>query len=390
MAHVMRIAALSIAATMIVGCANKQILRNEAIMTKKLGEAVSSLDELSDQSVSDRRVFSVMPKLPPAPVDKAFIELACMGEQSEHVVEHALGVYASRLKELDALAEGPADDSFRALFGSFKKVADARKKLPEPDEQVAAFKEQSEKVKKENAASAKRCRAIVGHDLRPPIARGPAATGSPLDAILIYINVFKSFAQLAEQTARAEAVKEYTALVVKPDLDLAHRYLAGVPHDDPFLSPGQGPDLNPDLTRLCATREGAANNEGELSETEIVALSEAHGRLGQLVARSRTTAVRTAYLHYLSAKSVDASSAKPQELAAAVRSAAYAADTLKRVDELVDLDVDCEILPKLKTSQDEFAEAVASGAKSDLAADNFVDALTNVQSLLEALGKLKD
>ncbi|KAF1704294.1 hypothetical protein CSC66_05480 [Pseudoxanthomonas kaohsiungensis] len=62
---------------------------------------------------------------------------------------------------------------------------------------------------------------------------------------------------------------------------------------------------------------------------------------------------------------------------------------MARADGLISIDVDCEVLPKLASSQQALSKAVIEGTGSADAADGFADALTNLQSILEALDKMK-
>lgn len=397
-----------------VGCANKQVLRNQAVMSKKLGAATTGLEQLAGSAVRDRRVSALMAFTPPDEAARnEFLAFACDGDMAEFSVGQAVGTYRRRLTELDNLATAPPDTSFSALVASMKRSSAARIDLPiDRAQAMTAFDEAQKKAKAASHLSVRRCRAIVAHDLSSSADRIPGdgsyqSMGMGLDTYLTLINFLRTGMTLAEQTKRASIVKDYAQKVAQPDFEIAHAYLATEPNLDPiaetiadrnpladvppqacpaqkaFMDPGKASDPP-------ATGKNLAN---QLGSDMTLGFGQPHGRLSLLTAQARTTAVRQAFIHYAAAKhlhtqtGVGALSAVQNEVV--LRSAADAADAMARADGLISIDVDCDVLPKLASSQQALSKAVVEGTGSADAADAFADALVNLQSILEALDKMK-
>ncbi|MDQ7280521.1 hypothetical protein O0J73_07215 [Stenotrophomonas sp. Sm6012] len=398
-----------------VGCANKQVLRNQAVMSKKLGATTTGLEQLAGSAVRDRRVSALMAFTPPDETARnEFLAFACDGDMAEFSVGQAIGTYRRRLTELDNLATAPPDTSFSALVASMKRSSAARKDLPQDRAQaMTAFDEAQKKAKVASHLSVRRCRAIVAHDLsssadRIPGDRSYQSMGMGLDTYLTLINFLRTGMTLAEQTKRASIVRDYTQKVAQPDFELAHAYLATEPNLDPIAETiaGRNPlaDVPPQACHAQkafmdpagkdpvppATGKNLAN---QLGNDMTLGFGQPHGRLSLLTAQARATAVRQAFIHYTAAKllhpQAGAGALSAVQNEAVLRSAADAADAMARADGLISIDVDCEVLPKLASSQQALSKAVIEGTSSADAADGFADALTNLQSILEALDKMK-
>jgi hypothetical protein len=406
-----------IAVVLLVGCANKQILRNQAIMTKKLGAATGGLEQLAGSAVHDRRVVELMSFAPPsADARNAFLTYACRGDLVQQSVGQALGTYRRRLTELDNLATAPSDTSFAALVASMKKSSAARRELPD-DDQAQALKillEAREKSKLETQLSLRQCQAIVAYDLSNSADRKEGdgsfqAMGKGADTYLTLINLLRTGMSLAEQTMRANVVKDYTEKVLQPDLELALAYLASSPDVDPVSQIAANKDPFEQLPPpICTQRKGFMDTAGKVPEQgppltgdalskqlesdKIIGFGQPHGRLAWLAAQARTTAVRQAYIHYALAQQLNplpGSAGAPAQNGAILRLANDAADAMARADGLIGIDVDCDVLPKLATSQRQLSKAVVEGTGSADVADGFADALANLQSIQEALEKVK-
>src|SRR3546814_4958992 len=93
--------------------------------------------------------------------------------------------------------------------------------------------------------------------------------------------------------------------------------------------------------------------EGKLEDDNVAAkaLARAYGRLGIVVAEARRDATRRSFLNFRAAKQVGID----QETA--LRASAAMAAALERVDQLLPIDMDCDVLPKLRESQEKYIAA---------------------------------
>ena len=399
------------ACLILVGCANKQILRNEAVMTKQLGSAVSGLEQLSGSSLHDRRMLEMTE--PPTDPDARgakrkpglddFLDIACKADADEHSVGQALRVYSSRLEELDKLAQAPGDNSFAAMFKSMKRSSDAREQIPDtPQAAQDLFDKAQARAAKRSKIQSMRCRTILQADLAADNAALRMNAVDESGKVLAVIDFARALTSVVEQTKRANAVRAYTEQVVGPDLNRAYLYLASTPNTQ-VPPEGKLPDalVQP---QVCSVREDFVrkvwDGDDEPTQTGIDALqaNQAYGRLAILAARTRIAAATEAYLHYRAAQELkprwDANARRPEQVSAvrlelAHRSADEAAQALARFDGLVHVDVDCEILPKLHSAQAKFVDTVVNGGETGEAVDRVSDALTSLQTLLDAFDKAK-
>lgn len=397
-----------------VGCANKQILRNQAMMSKKLGATTTGLEQLAGSAVHDRRVSALMSFTTPSETARNdFLVYACDGDMAEFSVGQAVGTYRRRLNELDNLATAPTDASFTALVGSMKRSMAARNELPGDRAQaMTTFADAQKKAKVASQLAVRRCRSIVAYDLSAAADRTKdtgtyQSMGLGIDTYLTLINFIRTGTALAEQTMRASVIQDYTEKVAQPDFELAHAYLATSPDVDPVkeIIAGDNP-LAGIPPQFCPAQKSFMDPAGKSSQPPATGddlpnqldedmkhgFGKPHGRLALLAAQARTTAVRQAFIHYAAAKIVSPASgaaSTPFHNEATLRLATAAADAMARADGLIALDVDCEVLPKLATAQAQLSNAIINGTGTADAADGFADALTNLQSILEALDKMK-
>ncbi len=397
-----------------VGCANKQILRNQAVMSKKLGATTTGLEQIAGSAVHDRRVSALMSFTPPnESARNDFLAYACDGDMAEFSVGQAVGTYRRRLTELDNLATAPTDTSFTALVGSMKRSMAARKELPaDQAEAMTAFAEAQKKAKVASQLAVRRCRSIVAYDLSAAADRTKdegtyQSMGLGIDTYLTLINFLRTGTALAEQSMRAKMVRDYTERVAQPDFELAHAYLATSAEVDPIKEiitddnplagvppqacPAQKAFLDP-VGKSSQPPATGGELPKQLKEDMKLGFGKPHGRLALLASQARTTAVRQAFTHYAAAKVLTPPSGgatTPIQDEATLRLATDAADAMARADGLIALDVDCEVLPKLATAQGQLSKAIINGTGTAEAADGFADALTNLQSIVEALDKMK-
>ena len=413
MACVRRLVML-IALSLTVGCANKQILRNQAVMSKKLGATTTGLEQLAGSAVHDRRLAALMSFAPPSESDRnEFLAYACDGDMVEFSVGQAVGTYRRRLTELDNMATAPTDASFTALVGSMKRSMAARKQLTGDEKQdTNEYLEAQKKAKIASQLAVRRCRSIVAYDLSAAANRTKdtgsyQSMGLGIDTYLTLINFIRTGMTLAEQTMRASVVRDYTDKVAQPDFELAHAYLATPPDVDPVqITVIQQNPLADVPPQTCPAQKSFMDPTGktsqppatggelpkQLDEDMKLSFGKPFGRLALLASQARTTAVRQAFIHYAASKIVNQSSVAPRtpiHEEATLRLATDAADAMARADGLIAIDVDCDILPKLATAQGQLSNAIINGTGTAEAADGFADALTNLQSILEALDKMK-
>lgn len=411
MAYV-RGAVILFALGLVVGCANKQILRNQAVMTKKLGATTTGLEQLAGSAVHDRRVSALMSFTPPDELARnEFLAYACDGDKVEFSVGQATGTYRRRLTDLDNLATAPSDASFSALVGSMKRSMAARRQLTgDKAQDQSDFLDAQKKALIASQLAVRRCRSIVAYDLsadsNPKHFGNLETLGLGIDPYLTLINFIRTGMTLAEQTMRASVVRGYTEKVAQPDFELAHAYLATSPEVDPVKAIIDGDKPLADIPpQTCPAQKSSMNPEGKPSQAPAtgeelpkqlegdmkLGFGKPHGRLALLAAQARTTAVRQAFTYYAAAKSIKPETGAPTtHHEQTLRLATDAADAMARADGLIAIDVDCVVLPKLASAQGQLTNAIINGTGSAEAADGFADALTNLQSILDALDKMKE
>jgi hypothetical protein len=353
------------------GCATQPTLTAEAEMSKKLGKAVTGIQDATQDSVASARATSALgitdlPAFtfdPNAPVPQKidipsgqmnFLLLLCAPNLSIESSTGALANMSDQIQAMDDLAEAPPG----TIVGLAKSIRshdkEAKKALDMTDDDLKKQREEELKTARDQRDTDEHHCIITAQSFLKPPGRGVPQLVQPMNWLLSVRDLLKTFLSIAEAEKRAAAIRAY-----------AHVFKFNALEDETVLEAKLQPTI--DYTLRLAVREASANYAIAACDTDpygqaTTGIAPVQQNGGQPTFPCAPTADRIA-----GAKAM--------------------ASAMGDFDRLAYLKIDEKVLPKLKEAISSFSDAMENPKVS---IDSFFDALDNLNKVIGALQDVQD